>query len=247
MTHPEQWLPDMKHVVILLAFASGATLAESATCDVHTAAELRTVFAVAAGLNDAFRRTSSGTPEHAKLRTTLTDYDERRTLPCASAAAELLGTSPNALLGRSLLELVSSSVHSDSPSLVQSLGRFLDSRPDDFLNALARMPLADRCALVELVESGWADLKSANASTMPTTRTPAGDDLVANMKRAYCRVTIPKPAVKSPGNRARDESEVERRESRTRLARAAPGDSMTSVAALPDISEWSSPPRGSES
>ena len=218
----------MKYAVILFAFAASAAVADSATCDAHTAAELRTVFAVAAGLNDAYKRTHSGsaTPEHANLRAMLADYDERRTLPCAAAAAELLRASPDVLLGRSLLELVSSSAHADSPGLALSLGRFLDSRPDDFLNALARMPLAERCALVETIESAWPELTSANAPTMAATRAAAGDGLVANMKRAYCRVTIPKPAVQSPDHRARDQSEVERRASRTRLACAARGDSM---------------------
>jgi hypothetical protein len=189
------------------------------------AADLRTVFAVAVGLNDAFRRSDSGsgTPEYEQLRAKLADYDERRTLPCVSAAVELLRTSPDVLLGRSLLELVSSRASSDSRVLPQSLVRFLASRPDEFLVVFANMPMADRCVLVESLETEWPNMRS----TIVAEHVIADDDVVANLKRVYCRA-----AIEVPGNRARAPSDPERRTSRPRLARAWSGTAMTPVASV---------------
>ncbi len=213
----------LKYAVILLACAARSAFAAGATCDARTTAELRAVFAVAVGLNDALRRSASGSvaPQYQELRAKLADYDEQRTLPCVAAAVELLRVNPDVPLGRSLLELVSSRARSDSRVLPQSLVHFLASRPEDFLSALAKMPMADRCALVESLETVWPNMRS----TIVAEHVIANDDVVANLKRVYCRA-----AIEVPANRARAPSDPERRTSRPRLARAASGAAVTPVA-----------------
>ena len=226
----------MKYVLVLLAFAGRAALADTASCDARTASELRTVFVVAISLNDAFLHTKSGTntPEYADLRAKLADYDARQSLPCVAVAVELLESRADLPLGRALLELVSSrarSAYSDAGTVPRSLAHFLATRPDDFLNALARMPAADRCALVETVESGWPGVNLTPRAAM--TGEPAhGGELIANLKRAHCQAPSPKPRVEAPSTRARGQSAGERRQSRPRFARAAPASTNALASAF---------------
>ncbi len=219
----------MKYVAVLLACLSRAALAGGAPCDAHTPAELRTVFTVAVGLSEALLRANAGseTAVYQELRARLADYDGLHTLPCAAAAVELLRTAPDGALGQSLLELVSSRAHSEARIPPQAPARFLAARPDDFRDALARMPMADRCAVVDSVEAGWLimnpTMTAATGPTMAAEHAGVDDGLVANLRRVYCRAPNTRPAVEAPSNRARNRAEPERRPSRPRYARAASG------------------------
>ncbi len=204
----------VKCAAMLLALTARAALA-GAACDAHNSAELRSVFTVAVGLDDALRLTTSGsdTPEYQQLRATRADYDRRRTLPCSAAAVELLRSAPDAMLGRSLLELAASRAHSEARIPPQSLVRFFAARPADFQDALARMPMTERCALVETIESGWPIANSTAAENAGKS-----DRLIADLKRVHCHAPAPRPKVEAPSNRARNPMEPQRRQPRPRFA-----------------------------
>lgn len=87
----------MKYAVVLIAvFLSRAALAQDVTCGARTPHELRTVFTVAVGLNDAVHRAATGiaTPQYRQLRAKFEHYEERQALPCAAAGVPA-STSPS--------------------------------------------------------------------------------------------------------------------------------------------------------
>jgi hypothetical protein len=188
----------MKYLLVLGALLARVACADDVSCEARTAAELRTVLVVAIALDEASRQTTSAT-----LRARLADFDRRHALPCAAAAAELLRTGPDLALERALLDLASSRAHAAGSSyrgLSRPLARFLAVQPDELQNILAGMPAAHRCRIVETIESGWPDLPPELATPGQRAR---GDGLVANLKRVYCRATVPKPGTAAPGERRR--------------------------------------------
>jgi hypothetical protein len=215
-TRPAHKLRALRFTAVALTLLAGrAALADGAACDARSAPELRTVFTVSMGLDDALRRAAAeaATPEYLELRAKLAEYDERHALPCAAAAASLLAAAPDATLARALLDFVSSRGAAVPARLPRSLAHFADARPGDFTQTLSRLAAADRCTVVDTLETGWGvDAPGANADA------PEKASAVAQLRRVYCPASGSKPARESPRNRMREKLDPDRPQSRPRWA-----------------------------